>query len=311
MDSWFELTGKTCIENGRKLHQIRYTKYVYRDLKSDKLCVSDTEVNRKRVHVLFGTRGMLRGDDGGYVEQPDLLSISNPSIIDPTVKIIGDVDIAGCQLSDHTVIEGFNSRIVDTDISSSKITGKFSIENSSLFEIMVHGITTMLNTTIALTDISGEVHIENSIMGKDVFTYTATDRITIKSPHCSNPNNTKKSISVTNSRIAIGTTVMANIDGSIIGKHNGYVAVKEVGGCDYCNTFKIGPIGSRLDTINFYMDKDGEIYAITGCFDGTIGQFIEEVKSKYPNNIYGETYLAACSLAKKMFKLFTDKGVAK
>ena len=59
----------------------------------------------------------------------------------------------------------------------------------------------------------------------------------------------------------------------------------------------IGPIGSRDDYTTFYHTKAG-IWVCCGCFSGSIGEFLQAVKTKHKGTRYELDYIAAAEFAK-------------
>ena len=64
--------------------------------------------------------------------------------------------------------------------------------------------------------------------------------------------------------------------------------------------FVQGPIGSRNDFLTCYLDKDKKIYAVTGCFCGSIEVFVKKVKAVHGMNRWAKQYLKAAEMARVM-----------
>ena len=64
--------------------------------------------------------------------------------------------------------------------------------------------------------------------------------------------------------------------------------------------FVQGPIGSRDDCLTCYLDKDKKIYAVTGCFSGTLEEFEKKVKETHGSNKHAKQYLKAAEAARVM-----------
>lgn len=77
-----------------------------------------------------------------------------------------------------------------------------------------------------------------------------------------------------------------------IGK-NGYISSPR-------SHFVQGPIGSRDDFLTCYLDKDKKIYAITGCFSGTLEEFEKKVKDTHGDSKHAQQYLKAAEMARVM-----------
>ena len=61
--------------------------------------------------------------------------------------------------------------------------------------------------------------------------------------------------------------------------------------------FVVENVGSRNDNITFY-ETDGVIYVNVGCFNGTIDEFIERVRTTHKGNNFEKEYLKIVELAK-------------
>lgn len=59
----------------------------------------------------------------------------------------------------------------------------------------------------------------------------------------------------------------------------------------------VGPIGSRDDYTTFYRAKGG-MRVCCGCFNGSIGEFLQAVKTKHKGTRYELDYIAAAEFAK-------------
>ena len=66
---------------------------------------------------------------------------------------------------------------------------------------------------------------------------------------------------------------------------------------DNASIIKITNIGSRLDELRLFITDIG-IYVQTGCFSGSIDEFIKAVKENHGGNIHAQAYLSAISIAK-------------
>lgn len=69
----------------------------------------------------------------------------------------------------------------------------------------------------------------------------------------------------------------------------------------------ISSIGSRSDILTAYRSKIGGIEVSTGCFKGTLEEFIKQVKISHGHNQYGKEYQAAIAFIKKFFSI--DRGL--
>jgi hypothetical protein len=68
----------------------------------------------------------------------------------------------------------------------------------------------------------------------------------------------------------------------------------------------VGPIGSRSDYLHAFI-TDGGIYIKTGCFFGTIVQFIEAVTQTHKDNCHAQEYRAALALIEAHAAIWTPK----
>lgn len=59
----------------------------------------------------------------------------------------------------------------------------------------------------------------------------------------------------------------------------------------------VGPIGSRDDYTTFYRTKAG-MRVCCGCFNGSIGEFLQAVKTQHKGTRYELDYIAAAEFAK-------------
>ena len=75
--------------------------------------------------------------------------------------------------------------------------------------------------------------------------------------------------------------------------------------------FVQGPIGSRNDFLTCYLDKDKKIYAVTGCFCGSIEVFVKKVKAVHGMNRWAKQYLKAAEMARVMPVSYTHLDVYK
>ena len=64
----------------------------------------------------------------------------------------------------------------------------------------------------------------------------------------------------------------------------------------------VGPIGSRNAMLSAYFDKDKNLLVSTGCYLGTIKEFMEKVEGVYGNKGYGSDYAEAIKFIEKKMK---------
>ena len=304
MSDWFELTGETLDENGHTLHRIRYTIPIKRDTISGKLRIV-SELDDES--VTNDWTEAVEGYIGGYVEFPD--KIVSPSFISGNSKIIGDVVISNSYISDSVVI-GYNTTISDSTIHKSSIFGRINIVNlSDIVNTKIFGDVSIEQSEICNADISGSVDITNSTIGDSVSRYNVGN-IAIKQQYMrSDRSGYSERLKVKLCKISNGATIMTNVIAHSIGEHNAYVVSTIYGGgYEHHNILTVGPLGSRADKTTFYMDKEGQIYVKTGCFDNTIKMFEEAVNNKYAtDSVCYKSYLMACELAKVALKPFMKK----
>ena len=60
-------------------------------------------------------------------------------------------------------------------------------------------------------------------------------------------------------------------------------------------------IGSRLDTTTAFIEKDGGVKIVCGCFCGMLNEFERKVEETHGDNIYGKEYKAFIELIKIHF----------
>lgn len=60
-------------------------------------------------------------------------------------------------------------------------------------------------------------------------------------------------------------------------------------------------IGSRLDTTTAFIEKDGGVKIVCGCFCGMLNEFEKKVEETHGDNIYGKEYKAFIDLIKIHF----------
>lgn len=66
----------------------------------------------------------------------------------------------------------------------------------------------------------------------------------------------------------------------------------------------IGPLGSRNSTLTAFKDSKHGIAVTTGCFYGSIDEFVEAVESRHSDNPkVKKEYLAVIEFIKVRFKL--------
>lgn len=68
--------------------------------------------------------------------------------------------------------------------------------------------------------------------------------------------------------------------------------------------FSVNNMGSRHDTITFYINRSGshpEIECTTGCFTGTIDKFVKAVIDRHGYTYYAREYLAIVDVARNHF----------
>ena len=64
------------------------------------------------------------------------------------------------------------------------------------------------------------------------------------------------------------------------------------------NIVTVSNIGSRDATLTATIDTSGQILLFTGCFSGTIDQFIAAVKEKHAGTVHERNYMAAIEFIK-------------
>lgn len=69
----------------------------------------------------------------------------------------------------------------------------------------------------------------------------------------------------------------------------------------------ISKIGSRNDTVTFFVTEGGGIGVVCGCFSGTLEEFAAAVEKTHGDNEHGQAYRLAIELAKLRIKLPEDE----
>ena len=103
----------------------------------------------------------------------------------------------------------------------------------------------------------------------------------------------KGSSIIQSNAMVFGTSI---IDGYTIFGKNAFID-------DARKYLTIGPIGSRCDYTNFYLDKDHNIMVLCGCFTGTIDEFIDKVyKTHQRNELFISQYINTVNYVKSILK---------
>ena len=61
--------------------------------------------------------------------------------------------------------------------------------------------------------------------------------------------------------------------------------------------------GSRRETTTFFKTENGDICVVCGCFEGTLDEFVEQVKETHGDNKFAKEYLLMVELVKVKFNL--------
>lgn len=292
MNDWFETTGTTVHYEGHVLHELR----VKRTFQTKE---TECGIMVEPINNIF-TSGSLMG----LVEYPELLDPDKPSFISPNSKIIGYINISNSVIYE-SIIRGFNTNVENSLIQYSFIEGCGSYKDSKLYKTSANGIITTSTSKLNDTKIVGNVSIHDTTAnlykpyGEDpVQVYIGPSNDDIKNVH------QPAIISLYRCTICHGGTITTSLDSITTGIHNPYVARlvtgETLGDTLYnayyrLNVMAIPNIGSRNDTLFAYMDKDGEIYVKTGCFDDTLELFREKVANKH-DGYFKKVYDTACNL---------------
>ena len=69
---------------------------------------------------------------------------------------------------------------------------------------------------------------------------------------------------------------------------------------DFCFFYGFGRTNRRT---TFFKTKEGNIFVVCGCFEGTLEEFMEKVKETHEDNKYAKEYLAIVEVVKIKFNL--------
>lgn len=69
---------------------------------------------------------------------------------------------------------------------------------------------------------------------------------------------------------------------------------------DFCFFYGFGRTNRRT---TFFKTKDGEIFVVCGCFEGTLEKFVEQVKETHGDNKFAKEYLSIVEVVKIKFNL--------
>lgn len=109
---------------------------------------------------------------------------------------------------------------------------------------------------------------------------------------CDNAEIKNHAVVCDNTIICGNATVYDNAVISSHAKINNHAKIK-----DKNQWFVVENVGSRNDNITFY-ETDNVIYANVGCFNGTLDEFIKQVKITHKGNKFEKEYLQMAELAK-------------
>lgn len=211
------------------------------------------------------------------------ITIGSVNRIDPTAVINHGVSIgAGCWIGPGVNI-GYNVRIADKcEIGSHTAIGRCTIIGESVS--IRHGAKIGAHCTIGLNIyISSEVVLEKNVQ------LAAGSYI----GQCSK---LREAVC-----IGAGTKLAGNCEihpyVEILSDINliADTVIERTG-----DVLKIGPIGSRNAVLTAYKSK-GVIWLFTGCFTGTLDEFIRKVHITHEGNSHERDYLLACEMINKKF----------
>ena len=293
MNDWFETTGTTVHYEGHVLHELR-VKQTFRIKETERCIIAEPP------HNIF-TSGTLMG----LVEYPELLDPDNPSFISPNSRLIGYINMSNSVIYE-SIIRGFATKVENSLIQYSFIEGCGSYTDSRLYKTSANGIITAATSKLNETKIVGNVSLHDTTVnlykpyGEDpVQVYIGPNKDDIKNARQSTV------ISLYRCTICHSGTITTSISNITTGAHNPYVARLLTGETLKGNTLynayyrlnvmAIPYIGSRNDTLYAYMDKEGEIYVKTGCFDDTLEAFRVKVANEH-EGYFKKVYDTACDL---------------
>lgn len=256
-----------------------------------------------RIRALRDFEDVKMGDLGGFVEHKKNLSHSGDCWIYDDSKVIGFSKIVGyskvkCKsIVDNSII--YNSIVKTSIVKISKVKNYSTVDNSVVKNCSIVKSSTVMNYSI----------VDNSTI----------ESSTVKSHSIVKSYSEVRHSIIENSKVKDSSSIIdysrvkdSKVDGSsVMGESKvDYSTIKDstVGAnkCRFDNAkiesdadyIAIANIGSRKGTLTAYRCADGKIGVATGCFKGSIDEFVDAVKETHGDNTYGIQYLKAVELIK-------------
>lgn len=241
------------------------------------------------------------GDIGGYIESYDNLDQSGNAWIYKNAMVYGNARVYGNAIVGGNAKVYGNARIYDSAmvVENAEVRGHTWIHGDS----MVGGNAKISSRSNMYDTLSPNIYGNSRIYGSPLIS---------------------GKVSIYDNAIVHGESIIDGENVEINGSSDigGYANIE---GCSIISstTINLGTIrdakitspndyamvkgfGSINRTTVFYLDKNGIIKVICGCFYGTIDQFEERVKQTYLNdeimNPIGEEYIDIANLIRKRFK---------
>lgn len=202
-----------------------------------------------RIRALRDFGSVKKGDLGGWIEKEENLSQEGNCWVEDEAKVYGNAIISG------------NARVFDYAkvFDGAKVYG-----NTKVFgDAKVFGNAEVFHNARVCDDakVFGNAEVFNNAK---VF----------------------ENAEVGDNTLIIDSAIVCG-NAKILG-HSRIMGITEIGDNGYIRNsdecITCGPIGSRSEAVTFYKDMYGNIHAITGCFIGTIDEFIEAVNETHKDN---------------------------
>lgn len=246
-----------------------------------------------RIRALKNFSDVKAGDLGGFVESEENLSHKGDSWIYDDSKVVGTSRIKGCSKVKgcSTIV---NSKIKNRSIITySSVVKNCSVSDNSIVDNSIVDYSVVMKNSI----------IDNSIVGGNADSSTIINSKVINSAVDNSRvnNSTVDNSSVNDSKVYNSSVNDSTVDNFRVGDSvfGGIRCRFNNARIDHTSEYiTIARIGSRGDTLTAYRCADGKIGVATGCFKGSIDEFVDAVKETHGDNTYGIQYLKAVELIK-------------
>ena len=278
-----------------------------------------------RIRALRDFSDVKAGDLGGFVESEKNLSHEGDCWIYDDSKVIGRSKIVGYSkvmrksivnnskvirisiVENSTVKSGsiVKSSIVDSStIAAGSIVDNSSVESSIVENSKVENSIVDYSTVESQSIVMLHSKVKNStVMRKSKVDYSTIEDSTVIDGSIVKGSAIEHSI-IEDSTVMCSTVTRASIVGNSIieGLRAGankcrFYNAKIESDADY---IAIANIGSRNDTLTAYRCANSQTGVTTGCFTGSIDEFVAAVKDAHGDNKYAKDYLKAVELIKQV-----------